>query len=124
MRFIDGSLSAFDYLAKLAGKEEEAPKARKMLETRVGKDGLAGIDTKRPIGFYGTVGPAVVDSTAVALIPVADEKALLGLLENLNMKAEKDDDDVYKVESEGLPVPIFFRFPTNHPSSTPHNKAS
>jgi len=124
MRSIDGLLSDFDYLAKLVGKEEEATQARKMLENRVGKDGLAGIDTKRPIGFYGTVGPAVVDSTAVALIPVADEKAVLGLLENLNMKAEKDDDGVYTVQPEGSPAPVFFRFANKYAYVTAQNKGS
>jgi hypothetical protein len=124
MRSIDGLLSDFDYLAKLVGKEEEATQARKLLENRIGKDGLAGIDTKRPIGFYGTVGPAVVDSTAVALIPVADEKAVLGLLESLNMKAEKGDDDVYTVQPEGSPVPVFFRFANKYAYVTAQNKGS
>jgi hypothetical protein len=124
MRSIDGLLSDFDYLAKLVGKEEEATQARKMLENRIGKEGLAGIDTKRPIGFYGTLSRGVTDSTAVALIPVADEKAVLGLLENLNMKAEKDDDDVYKVQPEGSRVPVFFRFANKYAYVTAQNKDS
>jgi hypothetical protein len=124
IKSIDGLLSDFDYLAKIAGKEEEAKQARKMLENRIGKDGLAGFDTKRPMGFYGTVGPAVVDSTAVAMIPVADEKAVLSLLENLNAKAEKGDDDVYVVQPEGSRVPVYFRFANEYAYVTAQNKAS
>jgi hypothetical protein len=122
IRSIDGLLDDFYYVAKLVGKEEEAKQLQKMVEGRVGKEGLAGIDTKRPMGAYGTIGPAVHDSTAVALIPIADEKAVLGLLENLNLKAEKGDDDVYTVMPEKSPVPIYFRFANKYAYVTAQNK--
>jgi hypothetical protein len=124
IRALDGLLSDVEYVSKLAGKEEEAKQFQKMIEGQVGKEGLSGFDTKRPIGLYGTVGPAVVDSTAVALIPIADEKAALGLLENLNLKAEKGDDDVFTVMPEGSRVPIYFRFANKYAYVTAQNKSS
>jgi hypothetical protein len=124
VRSIDGLLSDFKYVAKQVGKEDKAEEVEKFILSKAGKDGLAGIDTTRPLGLYGTVGPAVVDSTAVALIPVADETAVLGLLEGLNMKAEKDDDDVYTVQPEGSRVPVFFRFANKYAYVTAQNKGS
>jgi hypothetical protein len=76
------------------------------------------------MGLYGTVGPAGVDSTAVALIPIADEKAALALLENLNLKAEKGEDDVYTVMPEGSPVPVYFRFANKYAYVTARNKST
>ncbi|HEY1860779.1 MAG TPA: hypothetical protein VGG61_10515 [Gemmataceae bacterium] len=124
IRSIDGVLGDFKYLAKVIGKEDKAEEIEKFVLSAAGKDGLSGFDTKRPIGLYGTVGPAVVDSTAVALIPIADEKAALGLLERLNFKAEKDDDDVYSVMPEGSRVPIYFRFANKYAYVTAQNKGS
>ena len=67
-----------------------------------GDKGLEGIDTKSPFGIYGSVGADGFDSSAVGMIPVANEKAFLDLLERLNLKPEKDEGGVYTVVPPSL----------------------
>jgi hypothetical protein len=110
IKSLDGVLDDFAFLAKAAGKEEEAKQFQKMILAQAGDKGLKGFDRTRPLGLYATIGKTGPDSTAVALLPVADEDSVLGLLENLNLKAEKGDDGVYTVKSEMNPVPVYFRF--------------
>jgi hypothetical protein len=110
IKSLEGILSDFAYVAKEAGKEEEAKQIQKMILAQAGEKGLKGFDQTRPLGLYVNVGKEGPDSTVVGLIPVSDENTVLGLLENLNLKAEKGDDGVYTVKAEQSPVPVYFRF--------------
>jgi len=96
-------------LAALAGKEESARQMEALIKTKVGKNGLEGIDLKRPIGAYARLGKGLDDIVGALLVPIADEKSFLGLLENLNLNATKDDQGIYTVNT-GSPVVVFFRF--------------
>ena len=87
---IDSLLDNFKYLAGLAGREEEAKQVEGLIKSVAGDKGLEGIDTKSPFGIYGSVGADGFDSSAVGMIPVADETAFLDLLERVNVKPEKD----------------------------------
>jgi hypothetical protein len=108
---LDELIADVKYVAKLIGREDQAEQVEGLLKAKAGPKGLDGIDVKRPMGVYGRFGNGLEDITAVALIPVADEKAFLGLLENLNVKAEKGEDGLYKAQAEGgLNEPVYFRF--------------
>ncbi len=99
------------YLSELAGKEDDAKNVEGILKQLIGEKGLEGIDTKKPLGAYGTIGAAGLDSTAVVLVPVADEKAFLDLVEKLaGSKPEKGGDGVYTSNIERIPFPVYFRF--------------
>jgi hypothetical protein len=98
------------YLAKLADKEELFKQFESILKSKTGEKGIEGLDPKKPIGFYSTVGPNGIDSKAVLMIPVADEKALLGMLENLDIKAEAGKEGLYTINLDTSPLPIQFRF--------------
>jgi hypothetical protein len=124
VRSIDGLLDDFQYLANLAGREEQAKQIDGLIKGRIGEQGLDGIDTKRPFGLYGTINPGLMDSNAVVLVPVANEKAILSLLENFNVKAKRGDDDIYTVSRDNLPVPIFFRFANRYAYITVQDKSS
>src|SRR5262245_58395030 len=63
------------------------------IKSQVGAKGLEGIDTKRPIGFYGTVGPNGTDSTGVLMVPISDEKAFIALLDRVNLNVKEDKKD-------------------------------
>ncbi|HEX5272616.1 MAG TPA: hypothetical protein VFW33_19095, partial [Gemmataceae bacterium] len=121
---IDDLTHNFRYLAGLVGREEEAKQIEGWLKAKAGgPKGLEGIDSKRPLAVYGVFGEGGLDSsTAVALIPIADEKAFLGLIETLDAKAEKDKDGVYEVKSPNLPVPVYFRFAHRYAYATAMNK--
>jgi hypothetical protein len=97
--------------ARLLDKEEMGRQIEGIIKAKAGPKGLEGIDQKRPLGVYTNVGNDLYNVAAVAIIPVADEKALLDLLENLNFPAKKGDDGLYTIEPQGLlPVAIYFRF--------------
>jgi hypothetical protein len=121
---IDDLTRNFRYLAGLVGREEEAKQVEGWLKAKAGgPKGLEGIDAKRPLAVYGSFGKeSIEDSAAVALIPIADEKAFLALIETLDSKAEKDNDGVYTVTNANLPVPIFFRFAHKYAYVTALNK--
>lgn len=124
VRSLDGLLGDFQYVAKLAGHEEEAKQLEGLLKSRAGPKGLEGIDTKRPFGFYGTLDANVMESSAVVLLPISDEKAFLTLLEGFNFKAKKEDDGIYAVTPENLPVPVYFRFANQYAYATAREKTA
>jgi hypothetical protein len=122
VKSLDGILDDFAYVARAAGKEEEAKQLQKMVLAQAGAKGLKGIDRTKPLGLYATVGKTAGESTAVGLIPVADEDAILALLDNLNLKAEKGDDGLYTVTSDKSPAPVYFRFANGYAYVTVQNK--
>jgi hypothetical protein len=118
---IDGLMDDFKYLAELAGKENEAKQLEGLLKTAGDKSALDGIDTKKPIAIYGNVGGGLADSQVVVMLPIADEKAFLGLLQRFQITAEKDRDGVYKVGNDALNSTnqnVYFRFANNYAYAT------
>ncbi len=119
VKSIEGILADARYVAKMAGPdiEEKLKQGEGVIGGFKGKQGLYGIDVTRPIGFYANITAGVTDSSAVLLVPIADEKAFLTFLENpqLMLKPKKDDDGIYSIENLPIPnvpvaVPGFFRF--------------
>ena len=110
------------YIMTMAGQEELAKQLDGMLKSMVGKEGLKGIDTKRPLGFYGTVGKNLVDSTGVALVPVADEKAFVELLDGMNLNVKKGQDGVYSFTPPNSPADAYFRFANKYAYIAPASK--
>ncbi len=122
---VDGLLKDFQELAKLAGEEEKAKQLEGLLKSRLGDKGLEGLDTKRPLGLYGDIGPNGTDSTFVGMIPVSDEMAVLSLLERMNFKAEKGTDGVYTIaQNNQLPVDVYFRFAHKYVYVTAQDKTA
>jgi hypothetical protein len=111
-------------VANLAGREEEAKQLQGLLTSRAGPKGLEGIDTKRPLGLYGSIDANVMESTAVVLVPISDEKAFLNLLEGFNFKVKKEADGIYSVTPEFLPVAIYFRFANGYAYATAREKTA
>lgn len=106
---LDSLVADARYLAELAGKGEEAKQAEGVLKSMTGDKGLEGLDTTRPMGLYGYLGPNGIDSQVVLLLPIADEKAFVAKLESLDIKPKKDG-DLYEVSVERVPFPVYFRF--------------
>lgn len=123
LKSIDGLISDVKFIATQAGKADEAEQLEQLLKAFTGEKGLEGIDTKKPMGAYVKLGPNVVDSEAVVLVPVKDSKkflVLIGMIPGVN--PEKGKDDVYTVEMDNLPVPIFFRFANDYVYVTGRDK--
>jgi hypothetical protein len=109
---IDRLLEDLRFLSQLADKEDDVRNLEGVLKNLGGPEGLKGVDTTKPLGLYGHIGPqGVPDSNVVALIPVKDEKALLEFVaDTLSIQPEKGADGVYTVNLNNLPVPIYARF--------------
>ena len=108
----------FRFLAAQAGKGEEARQFEGILKARTGDQGLDGLDVKKPIGLYGTLAADLPNSEVVLLLPVADEKAFLAMLERLDLKAEEGKESVYTVNLPNVPVPGYFRFANGYAYAT------
>jgi hypothetical protein len=124
-------LAAFDnlladarFLAAQAGQEEAARQLEKTLQAMTGGKGIEGLDTKRPIGAYAILNANVVESEAVVLLPVADEKALIGFMENLPIKLEKGKDGIYTITSDMVPVPFYLTFANKYAYITGQSKGA
>lgn len=124
LRPIDGLISDALYLAKAAGKAEEAKQVDGFLQAFITDEGLKGVDTKRPIGVYSVLTADVIGSLNVVLVPIASEKAFLDFLEVLNQKVTKGKDGVYTVSPPQLPVSIHFRFANKYVYITAPEKAA
>jgi len=108
---LDHLRADFRYLGEVVGEGEKAKQLDELITSKLGEKGLESLDVKKPIGAYGWIGPFGIDSKAVILIPIAKEKAFVDLLsDTLDAKPEKGKDDVYTLNVDNLPFPIFFRF--------------
>jgi hypothetical protein len=95
-------------LVTLSGREAISKQVEELVKSKIGANGLEGIDPARPFGVYGTL-KSINDGTVVLLVPIADENAFLKLLKNLNYEAKKNaNTGIYTIS--GLPVEIYFRF--------------
>jgi hypothetical protein len=110
------------YLADLVGQGEKARQFVKTIDSKIGKNGLEGVDPKKPLGLYAWVGAQGIDSQVVLLLPISDQKAFLGLLENLEIKGEKGDDGVYTANVEKVPAPVYYRFANDYVYVTARDK--
>jgi hypothetical protein len=113
----------FRYLAEVVGEAEKAKQLDELIKSKLGDNGLQGIDTKKPIGLYGWVGAFGIDSKAVLMVPIADKKAFLDLVsDTLDVKPEKGKDDVYTMNVEKVPAPVYFRFANDYVYITARDK--
>jgi len=120
---IDSLVEDAKYLAALADQEELVKQATGFLKSLGGDKGIAGIDPAKPIAIYGNIGSQGLDSTAVVMVPVVDEKSVLDLLKNMNHPAEKGKDDLYTIKDDNIPFPIYMRFANKYAYVTIRDEA-
>ncbi len=114
---LDSVRADLRYLAEVVGHGEQVKQFDALLQSK-----LDGIDPKKPIGAYGWVGRTGIDSQLVVLVPVRDQKAFLGLFDNFDAKPDKGDDDVYTVNLDKVPAPVYFRFANDYAYLTLRDK--
>ena len=107
---LDDLVANARYLVKQAGRAEEAKQFERLLKSRTGPKGLEGIDTKKPIGLYGSAASQLLHSRVVLLVPIADEETFLSFLETIDFKPEKDKTGLYSLTVPIIPFPLEFRF--------------
>jgi len=112
---LDSLMETFYLLADKVGRKDEAKQLEQVLKAGTGPDGIQGLDPKRPLGLYGSIGPNGVDSEAVLAVPVLDEEkmltALTALSGGLGGKVEKGKNGgAHVLNLDQSPFPIYFRF--------------
>ncbi len=111
IRSLDTLLESGKLLANAAGQGDLLEQLKTLVGAKVGPKEVAGaVDAKRPLGLYARVGKEITDLQAVLLVPVANEKQFLTLLDNLNFKAEQGNDGLYTVKQTLLPLDVYLRF--------------
>lgn len=110
VRSLDTIIDNAKLIVSLAGHSEIAQQVEGLVKAKIGNKGLEGIDPTRPFGAYGRFGKELNDVSGVVLVPVADENAFIGLLENLNLKVEKNAATGLYAIRTGTPVDVSFRF--------------
>lgn len=109
IRNLDTVLQHARLLTNLAGRGEIARQVEGLIRTKVGAKGLEGIDATRPMGVYAVFGKEIDSVRGTALVPVADEKAMLELIGNLGIKTVCDPDGIHTVVNDTT-VKVYFRF--------------
>jgi hypothetical protein len=107
---LDNLVADVHYLAAQAGRGEEARQFERLLKSMTGDKGIEGLDTKRPMALYAFASGQIIDSKAVLMLPVADQKDFLATLKRLGINTDKEKDGIYETQPEGLPIPAHFRF--------------
>lgn len=106
---IDSLIEHVKFLASLAGQPDAARQIEGLIKAKIGDKGLEGVDSGRAFGFYGRIGKELEDVSGVVLLPIADEKAFLNLLENLKVPVVKGGDGIYTIKT-GSPIDAYLRF--------------
>ncbi|MCI0464696.1 MAG: hypothetical protein L0Z62_47845, partial [Gemmataceae bacterium] len=119
LRSLDTLFETGKLVASFAGKEELIQQIQDLLKSKAGPDGLKAVDMKRPFGLYARIGADLSDLQAVVVLPVADEKGFLTLLDNLGFTPKKGVDGLYTVKQNFLPVDVHLRFAHKYAYLTP-----
>jgi hypothetical protein len=109
VRSVDTVIDNVKQIVALAGRENMAQQIEALIKTKIGENGIEGIDLKRPFGGYARMGKDFGDVVGAIMVPIADEKAFLSLLENLSPNVSKDKTGLYTVQTPA-PVPVYLRF--------------
>jgi hypothetical protein len=110
IRSLEALFTSGQLLFDAVGKGDVLKQLDALIKSKLGPKGLAGVDTQRPLGLYASTGKDIADLKAVLLVPITDQKAFLELLDGLNFKAEKNEEGLYTVKQNVLPLDIHFRF--------------
>jgi len=111
---IDDLFADLRYILKQAGQKEVGDQLEMGLKLLTGGKGLAGIDTKKPIGLYASVASKLNESQVMLLLPISDEKKFIEFLNERDIKPEKGNNGVYTLNLDNLPFPILARFANNY----------
>ena len=120
---IDSLIDHVKFLVGLAGQKDAARQIEGLIKTKIGDKGLEGVDSRRPFGMYARVGKDIDDVTAAVLLPIADEKAFLNLLKNLEFQTVKGGNGIYTIKT-GSPIDAYLRFANKYAYITALNTAA
>jgi hypothetical protein len=117
-RSVDAVLADFDHLTRTAGLDKQRRTALAFLHQTLGAKGWAGVDRRRPFGFYAAwparwEGYYALARSGVMFVPVTGKTAFLDFLGRLALRPEKADRGLYRLAVPGGPQ-LFLRFAHRH----------
>jgi hypothetical protein len=111
VKSVDDAIASGVNLAAAVMDKDAAQKAvMQAIEGQLGAKGLKGLDTRRPLGLYGSITPDLISSPIVIVLPITDEDDFLDLLGRAKVKVEKAEDGVHKFMAPNSPFPGYLRF--------------
>jgi hypothetical protein len=110
---LNALLQNMNLVVRLVGQEDAASQIESLVKSKIGKNGIEGIDPARPFGAYVRFGKGIDDVKGAILIPMTDEKTFLALLDNLDVKYTKDKDGIY-THRANKNVDLYFRFANDY----------
>ena len=122
VKSLDALLQNLNLVVRLVGQEDAAQQIEGLIKSKIGKNGLEGIDPDRPFGAYVRYGKNIDDVAGAILVPILDEKTFLTLLDNLGVAYVKDRDGIYTHKAKN--VDVYFRFANKYLYITALNTAS
>jgi len=113
-----------EYIAGLVGQEEMAKQLLGFARALGGeKKILEGVDMSKPFVVYANLAPEITNSEFVAMFPIGDKDAFLGLLKGrLSLDVRDEKNGLYSVESPNNAGTIYFRFANDYVYGTYLNK--
>lgn len=105
---LNALLQNLNLVVRLVGQEQAANQIEGLVKSKIGKQGLEGVDPSRPLGAYLRFGKAIDEINGAILIPMIDPPTFLALLESLNVNVTKDG-DIY-THKTNKNFNVYFRF--------------
>lgn len=123
VKSLQALLQNVNLVVKLAGQDETADQIEGLIKSKIGKNGIKGIDPARPLGAYARYGKEIDSLQGAILIPVADESSIMTLLDNLGLAVQKSKDGLYTYKGANN-VDVYFRFANKYLYVTSGNAES
>ncbi|QVL33710.1 hypothetical protein KIH39_07325 [Telmatocola sphagniphila] len=111
LQSIEEILNRAEYIAGLAGKEEEGKQVLGLVRSMAGAKGLEGVDIKKPFLVYAGVSSDGQTMPFAVMLPIADEASFQTMLSNrLGIEPKKDKEGILTFSIPNVPVEVHARF--------------
>jgi hypothetical protein len=101
-------------VGNMLGQKDLAHMLDEAIKAKLGPKGLYGIDGKRPLAFYATIGKDISDISGVLMVPITTEKNFKKMLEALDWKVTAGKDGIHTVKQDLLPMDVQYRVANNY----------
>ncbi len=123
LQSIDQLLIHGEYIAGLAGFDEQGKQLVGTVRAFAGDKGLEGVDIKKPFALYANLSQEITSSEVVLMVPIADKDSFLGLLKNrLALQINEGKDGLFSTEAPNNVGTIHFRFANGYVYGSYKNK--
>ena len=115
-----------EYGGNLVGQGEVTKQFGGIIKTFVDNEkGFFGLDLKKPIGAYISVGEKIEDSTFALMLPVVDETTSLDALKNnLGLELKKGEGGIYSADVPNVPGTVYVAFDEGYAYLTIRSESS